>query len=131
MLRPNYHGSSNYGLRWLESITRGSYGEPELVDIEKGVDELIAPRPGEPGRLGLVGWSNGAILANLLTARTTRYQAASVGAGTCRVRQRLGELRVRRRLQPLLHRQSRRSRTRRGIASARPSAAWTACGRRP
>jgi poly(3-hydroxybutyrate) depolymerase len=82
VLRPNYHGSSNYGLKWLESITRGRYGEPELIDIEKGVDALIGRGLVDGERLGLVGWSNGAILANLLTARTTRYRAASAGAGS-------------------------------------------------
>jgi dipeptidyl aminopeptidase/acylaminoacyl peptidase len=82
VLRPNYHGSSHYGLKWLESITRGSYGDPELVDIEKGVDELIQRGLADRERLGLIGWSNGAILCNLLTARTNRYRAASAGAGS-------------------------------------------------
>jgi poly(3-hydroxybutyrate) depolymerase len=82
VLRPNYHGSSNYGLKWLESITRGRYGEPELEDIEKGVDDLIRRGPVDGDRLGLIGWSNGAILANLLTARTTRYRVACAGAGS-------------------------------------------------
>jgi dipeptidyl aminopeptidase/acylaminoacyl peptidase len=82
VLRPNYHGSSNYGLKWLESITHGRYGEPELVDIERGVDALIARGLVDGGRLGLTGWSNGAILANLLTAQTTRYKVACTGAGT-------------------------------------------------
>jgi dipeptidyl aminopeptidase/acylaminoacyl peptidase len=82
VLRPNYHGSSHYGLQWLESITCGRYGEPELIDIEKGVDELIRRGLADGERLGLMGWSNGAILANLLTARTTRYKAASAGAGS-------------------------------------------------
>jgi dipeptidyl aminopeptidase/acylaminoacyl peptidase len=82
VLRPNYHGSSNYGLQWLESITRGRYGEPELDDIEKGVDELIRRGLADGDRLGLIGWSNGAILANLLTAHTTRYRVASAGAGS-------------------------------------------------
>jgi dipeptidyl aminopeptidase/acylaminoacyl peptidase len=82
VLRPNYHGSSNYGLKWLESITRGRYGEPELVDIEHGVDALIARGLVDGDRLGLTGWSNGAILSNLLTAQTTRYKAACVGAGS-------------------------------------------------
>jgi dipeptidyl aminopeptidase/acylaminoacyl peptidase len=82
VLRPNYHGSSNYGLKWLESITHGRYGEPELVDIERGVDFLIDRGLVDRERLALTGWSNGAILANLLTAKTTRYKAACAGAGS-------------------------------------------------
>jgi dipeptidyl aminopeptidase/acylaminoacyl peptidase len=81
VLKPNYHGSSNYGLKWLESITRGKYGEPELIDIEKGVDHLIAKGLADPAKLALLGWSNGAILTNLMVVRTTRYKAAVSGAG--------------------------------------------------
>jgi dipeptidyl aminopeptidase/acylaminoacyl peptidase len=81
VLKPNYHGSSNYGLKWLESITQGRYGEPELTDIENGVDALIARGLVDAERLALCGWSNGAILINRLTVRTTRYKAAVVLAG--------------------------------------------------
>jgi dipeptidyl aminopeptidase/acylaminoacyl peptidase len=81
VLLPNYHGSTHYGLRWLESITRGKYCELETVDIEKGVDALIARGLVDPQRLGLYGWSNGAILTNVLTTLTTRYRAAVAGAG--------------------------------------------------
>ncbi len=81
VLKPNYHGSSGYGLKWLESITRGRYGDLETIDIEKGVDSLIARGLVDPARLALSGWSNGAILTNLLTVRTTRYKAAIAGAG--------------------------------------------------
>jgi dipeptidyl aminopeptidase/acylaminoacyl peptidase len=82
VLRPNYHGSSNYGLKWLESITHGRYGEPELADVEAGADEMIRRGLADPERLGLLGWSNGAILTHLLTAQTTRYKVASAGAGS-------------------------------------------------
>jgi len=81
VLKPNYHGSSGYGLKWLESITRGRYGDLETIDIEKGVDHLIARGLVDPAHLALSGWSNGAILTNLLTVRTTRYKAAIAGAG--------------------------------------------------
>jgi dipeptidyl aminopeptidase/acylaminoacyl peptidase len=81
VLKANYHGSSGYGLTWLESITRGHYGDLEIIDIEKGVDALIARGPIDPKRLALSGWSNGAILTNLLTVQTTRYRAAVSGAG--------------------------------------------------
>jgi dipeptidyl aminopeptidase/acylaminoacyl peptidase len=82
VLKANYHGSSGYGLKWLESITRGRYGDLETADIDKGVDRLIACGLVDPSRLALSGWSNGAILANLLTVRTTRYRAAIAGAGS-------------------------------------------------
>jgi len=82
VLRPNYHGSSNYGQAWMESISRGKYLDLETVDIEKGVDALIARGMVDADRLGLMGWSNGGILTNALIVRTTRYKAAVSGAGT-------------------------------------------------
>ncbi len=82
VLKPNYHGSTGYGRKWLESIADGKYCEPELEDIEKGVDALISRGLVDRARLGLQGWSNGAILTNVLITRTTRYKAAVSGAGT-------------------------------------------------
>jgi dipeptidyl aminopeptidase/acylaminoacyl peptidase len=81
VLKPNYHGSAGYGLKWIESIAKGRYGDLETIDIEKGVDSASARGLVDPARLALSGWSNGAILANLLTVRTTRYRAAIAGAG--------------------------------------------------
>ncbi|MFO0843709.1 MAG: prolyl oligopeptidase family serine peptidase [Gemmataceae bacterium] len=82
VLRPNYHGSANYGQAWLDSIADGRYCELEPDDIEKGVDALIARRLVDPKRLALTGWSNGAILTNVLVTRTSRYRAAVAGAGS-------------------------------------------------
>ena len=41
LLKPNYHGSNNYGLRWVESICCGKYYDLETPDINMGVDYLI------------------------------------------------------------------------------------------
>lgn len=82
VLKPNYHGSTGYGQNWLESIAHGKYLDLEPIDIERGVDHLIARGLVDPNKLGLYGWSNGAILANEITTRTTRYKAAVSGAGT-------------------------------------------------
>jgi dipeptidyl aminopeptidase/acylaminoacyl peptidase len=81
VLKPNYHGSSNYGLQWVESISNGNYYDLELLDIERGVDSLIARGLVDPERLGAMGWSNGGILTIGLTVTTTRYKVASAGAG--------------------------------------------------
>ncbi len=81
VLKPNYHGSSNYGLKWVESIGGGKYYDLEVPDIEKGVDALIARGLVDADKLGVMGWSNGAILTIALTVTTTRYKAASAGAG--------------------------------------------------
>ena len=82
VLKPNYHGSGNHGLKWVESICCGKYYELEIPDIEKGVDSLIARGLVDPDRIGTMGWSNGSILSIQLTVETpARYKAASVGAG--------------------------------------------------
>jgi predicted peptidase len=82
VLRPNYHGSGNYGLKWVESICCGKYYDLETPDIEKGVDALIAQGKVDPERIGTIGWSNGSILSvSLMIANPARYKAASVGAG--------------------------------------------------
>jgi dipeptidyl aminopeptidase/acylaminoacyl peptidase len=82
VLKPNYHGSSDYGPKWLESITRGKYCDLEPIDIDRGVDHLIAQGLVDKDRLGILGWSNGSILTSLITTQTTRYKAAAAGAGT-------------------------------------------------
>jgi dipeptidyl aminopeptidase/acylaminoacyl peptidase len=82
VLRPNYHGSSNYGLKWSESICCGKYYDLETPDINAGVDYLIAQGKGDPDRVATMGWSNGSILStSLITTYPARYKAASVGAG--------------------------------------------------
>jgi dipeptidyl aminopeptidase/acylaminoacyl peptidase len=79
VLQVNYHGSSDYGLDWVESIA-GHYYELEIPDIESGVDELIRRGLVDPDKLGSTGWSNGGILTATLITSTNRYKAASVGA---------------------------------------------------
>ncbi|MBX9604371.1 MAG: prolyl oligopeptidase family serine peptidase [Bryobacteraceae bacterium] len=81
VMRPNYHGSSRYGLAWGESISGGNYNDFEWLDVEKGVDTLIAKGLVDPDKLGVMGWSNGSIITIELTTRTTRYKAAGAGAG--------------------------------------------------
>jgi len=81
VLAPNYHGSSNYGLAWAESIGKGNYYDLEVPDIEKGVDHLIGQGMVDPDKLGVLGWSNGSLLTIALTTSTTRYKAAGAGAG--------------------------------------------------
>ena len=81
VFKPNYHGSTNYGLKFVESIANGKYYEYPIEDIEKGVDALIARGLVDPDKLGTLGWSNGAILSMALVVHNPRYQAVSAGAG--------------------------------------------------
>ena len=82
ILRPNYHGSGNYGLKWVESICCGKYYDLETPDINMGVDYLISKGIVDPDKIATLGWSNGSILSvSLITTFPDRYKVASVGAG--------------------------------------------------
>lgn len=82
VLSPNYHGSGNYGLKWVESICCGKYYDLETPDINMGVDYLIEKGLVDPDKVATLGWSNGSILStSLITTYPARYKVASVGAG--------------------------------------------------
>ena len=82
VLSPNYHGSGNYGLKWVESICCGNYYDLETPDINAGVDYLIERGLVDADRVATMGWSNGSILStSLITTYPSRYKVASVGAG--------------------------------------------------
>jgi len=82
VLKTNYHGSTGYGLKFVEAICCGKYYELEIPDIERGVDSLIAKGLVDPEQIGAAGWSNGSILSIQLTVTNPdRYKAAVVGAG--------------------------------------------------
>jgi dipeptidyl aminopeptidase/acylaminoacyl peptidase len=82
VLKTNYHGSTGYGLKWVESICCGKYYDLEIPDIERGVDNLVEKGLVDPDRIGAMGWSNGSILTIQLTiTNPDRYKVASVGAG--------------------------------------------------
>lgn len=81
VLRPNYHGSSNHGLSYVESI-KGNYYEPELEDITKGIEMLNKQGKIDMDKLGTMGWSNGAIITTMLTVRyPDMFKVAAPGAG--------------------------------------------------
>nr|MCU0451684.1 prolyl oligopeptidase family serine peptidase [Bernardetiaceae bacterium] len=81
VLQPNYHGSSNHGLAFMESIKKNYY-DPEMEDITKGVNVLIEKGLAHRDSLGVMGWSNGAILTTMLTVRyPDLFKVAAPGAG--------------------------------------------------
>lgn len=80
VLKVNYHGSGNYGLAWMESI-KGRYYELEVPDIIAGIDYLVATGLVDETRVGVMGWSNGAILAIACCLESDRFKALCAGAG--------------------------------------------------
>jgi len=81
LLKANYHGSSNYGLDWVESIGHGNYYDLEVPDFERGIEYMVGRGLVDVSRLATMGWSNGAIISIELTTRDRRLKAASTGAG--------------------------------------------------
>lgn len=81
VLKPNYHGSSNHGQAFVESI-KHHYYDLEMVDIVNGIEALNKKGMIDMDKLGVMGWSNGAILTTMLTLRyPDMFKAAAPGAG--------------------------------------------------
>lgn len=81
VLKPNYHGSGNHGLEFVESI-KENYYDPEMVDITNAIDLLVNQGKVDRDKLGTMGWSAGAILTTMLTVRyPDMFKVAAPGAG--------------------------------------------------
>ena len=77
----NYRGSAGRGEKFSRAIA-ADWGHYEVDDLEAGVDYAIRTGLADPDRLGVGGWSYGAILTDYLIASDTRFKAATSGAGT-------------------------------------------------
>jgi dipeptidyl aminopeptidase/acylaminoacyl peptidase len=80
ILRPNYRGSSGYGNTFYREPV-GGYFKNSHRDVLAGVDRLVSMGIADPDRLAITGWSAGGHLVNKLITFTTRFKAASSGAG--------------------------------------------------
>jgi acylaminoacyl-peptidase len=80
LLSPNYRGSTGFGDRFMTELI-GHKNERDIADILSGLDHLVAKGIADPERLAVMGWSNGGYLTNCLITATTRFKAASSGAG--------------------------------------------------
>jgi dipeptidyl aminopeptidase/acylaminoacyl peptidase len=79
VLRPNYRGGLGYGFDFY-AANRGRLGVIEFMDIEAGVDHLVAEGIANPDQLFYGGWSWGGYLTTWTIGHTNRYQAAVAGA---------------------------------------------------
>jgi dipeptidyl aminopeptidase/acylaminoacyl peptidase len=76
----NYHGSSSFGQRFLESIDC-DWGRREYADIEAGTDFLLKKGWIDPKRLLAAGGSYGGYLVAWMNGHTDRYKAYVCHAG--------------------------------------------------
>jgi dipeptidyl aminopeptidase/acylaminoacyl peptidase len=81
VLAVNYRGSSGRGQAWKKAIF-ADWGNKEVQDLLAGVDHVLSLGFADPARLGIGGWSYGGILTNYAIATTTRFRAATSGAGS-------------------------------------------------
>jgi dipeptidyl aminopeptidase/acylaminoacyl peptidase len=82
ILKPNYHGSGNHGKDFVESIGHGVYYDLEEIDLINGINSLNDKGMIDMDKLGVMGWSNGAILATMLTLRyPDMFKVCAAGAG--------------------------------------------------
>jgi dipeptidyl aminopeptidase/acylaminoacyl peptidase len=80
VLRPNVRGSSGYGRDFRYANVR-DWGGGDYRDAMAGIDALVARGLADSTQLGVMGWSYGGYLTAITITRTTRFRAASVGAG--------------------------------------------------
>ncbi|MFZ0662228.1 MAG: S9 family peptidase [Acidobacteriaceae bacterium] len=81
VLNVNYRGSNGRGLAYSRVIN-ADWGDKEILDLLAAVDAAIATGDIDPDKLVVGGWSYGGILTDYTIASTTRFKAASSGAGT-------------------------------------------------
>ncbi|MHB1191787.1 MAG: S9 family peptidase [Longimicrobiales bacterium] len=81
VLAVNYRGSSGRGQEWKKAIF-ADWGNKEVQDLLAGVDHVLSLGIADPERLGIGGWSYGGILTDYTIATTTRFRAATSGAGS-------------------------------------------------
>jgi dipeptidyl aminopeptidase/acylaminoacyl peptidase len=77
----NYRGSSGRGFKFANAIN-ADWGHNEVEDLLTATDALVARGIADPKRLGIGGWSYGAMLTDYTIASDSRFQAAVSGAGS-------------------------------------------------
>ncbi|HEY0767267.1 MAG TPA: S9 family peptidase [Steroidobacteraceae bacterium] len=77
----NYRGGTGRGAKFARSIA-ADWGHKEVEDLLAGVDYAIARGIADPARLGIGGWSYGALLTDYVIASDARFKAAISGAGS-------------------------------------------------
>ena len=77
---PNYRGSTGYGDNFLRDMV-GHYFHNAHLDVMKGVDYLIEHGIADSSKMVKSGWSAGGHMTNKIITFTSRFKAASSGAG--------------------------------------------------
>lgn len=81
VIAANYRGSRGRGAAHMRAVA-GDTKKKEVSDLLGAVDYAVRIGLADPARLGIGGWSNGAILTDQIIALDHRFKAAIAGAGT-------------------------------------------------
>lgn len=77
---PNPRGSYGYGEPFRRANVN-DWGHGDYLDIISGIDHLIDRGVADPQKLGIMGRSYGGYMTSWIITQTTRFKAASLGAG--------------------------------------------------
>ncbi len=77
----NPRGSSGRGEAFQAAIY-ADWGHKDVEDVLAAVDDAVARGIVDPERLAVGGWSYGGMMTNYVIASTTRFKAATCGAGS-------------------------------------------------
>ena len=80
VLQVNYRGSTGRGQAYSMAIN-ADWGDKEVIDLMALTDAAVATGKIDADKMGVGGWSYGGILTDYMIASTTRFKAASSGAG--------------------------------------------------
>ncbi|MGE0580836.1 MAG: prolyl oligopeptidase family serine peptidase [Steroidobacteraceae bacterium] len=80
VVAPNPRGSTGRGYAYQRALF-ANWGYADVPDVLAITDRVVADGLADPARLGVGGWSYGAILTNYVIATDTRFKAATSGAG--------------------------------------------------
>ena len=81
VIAANYRGSMGRGAEYQRAIY-ADWGNKEVQDLMAAVDYVVGLGFTDSTRLGIGGWSYGGILTDYTIATTTRFKAATSGAGS-------------------------------------------------
>jgi len=77
---PNIRGGGGYGEKFRNANVP-DWGGADFADMMTGIDALIDRGIADGDKLALMGWSYGGYMTAWAISQTTRFKAASVGAG--------------------------------------------------
>jgi dipeptidyl aminopeptidase/acylaminoacyl peptidase len=76
----NFHGSSSFGQKWVESIL-GAHPDKPFTDVMKATDFLVAKGYVDEKRMAAAGGSYGGFLVDWIEGHTDRFKALVSHAG--------------------------------------------------